>query len=43
MERVARRAMKLPVNSLLNAALLSGQGAALIAESIIGWPLVSND
>jgi hypothetical protein len=29
------------INSLLNAPL-SGQGAALIAESIIRWPFISN-
>jgi hypothetical protein len=29
------------INSLLNAPL-SGQGAALIAESIIGWPFITD-
>ena len=29
------------INGLLNAPL-SGQGAALIAESIIGWPFITN-
>jgi hypothetical protein len=33
--------LQAPINSLLNAPLL-GQGAALIAESIIGWPFMTN-
>src|ERR1051325_6696021 len=44
-ERIGRREMRLqaPVNSPEIALFsLSGQGTALIAESIIGWPFITN-